>query len=326
MSTLPTNRLFGRRWEILIVTNPQGGSQTVLRIASDGFKTEGLRALFEVSQVGYPAWWYGDVTFYNLNSETAQVIIKEGYEVIVSAGYDKGAYGQLFKGKVFQPLWERENVTDFKVTLRCMVGRDLTSQNFVNFTNKRLATQREIVANMAKAAYNPIPLGVVTDNLPKAKLPRAYVAFGDPRDTLNNVARGNNSQWFISDRGLELGNMTEVPSDVALVYTPSTGLVGTPQQTEEGVNFRVLLDPRLKVKYPPMQVKIDQTQTRQIKRAVGDNVFTVLDRDGMYLVGGLKHYGDTRGNDWYSEVVGITSSQGKVAAMMIAAGKQDPNQ
>lgn len=329
MSSTPQtaqNPLFGRRWDIQILTNPDAGNQqTVLRIANDTFDQESPRCIFDVQQIGYQAFWYGDLTIYNLNAEAEQVVLRESQQVVVSAGYQKGNFGQIFKGWVFQPLWERENVVDYKITLHCLLGRPELTNNFVSFTHERFATQFDLIAKIAASARSPINIAALAQSMQQKQLPRGKVIFGNPGKYFNEAARDNNLQWFVGPKGLTLANMLEVSGTPQITYTPTTGLIGTPQQTQDGVSFKVLLDPRLQIMYPPMQVKIDQSAIRQIKRNIGDNVLTVLDRDGIYLIGGVRHIGDTRGQEWYTEVVGYTSTQGKLAAMMVGSGNEDPS-
>jgi hypothetical protein len=61
-------------------------------------------------------------------------------------------------------------------------------------------------------------------------------------------------------------------------------------------------------------VKLDQTLIRQekIRRGI---LQTRLDEDGLYRVAGVMHIGDTRGNEWYTEVVAV-GFMGKLAATL----------
>ena len=81
---------------------------------------------------------------------------------------------------------------------------------------------------------------------------------------------------------------------------------------QEGVSFRVLLDSRLLVKIPSICVGIDNTVIKQMMNGSGNNLNLppVLSQNGVYGVAGVRHIGDTRGNDWYTDVVGVTSKSG----------------
>jgi len=96
----------------------------------------------------------------------------------------------------------------------------------------------------------------------------------------------------------------------ALVLSPgSGGLVDTPQQTQDGITFTCLLNPAIKVFSPePMLVKIDNKIIRQMAIQYNSVGFSRLDEDGIYRVIGVTHIGATRGNDWYTVVVGVNQS------------------
>lgn len=312
------NPQFGRKWEITIQT--LDGNE--ITASASAFEPEALKATFDIAQYGFQAFWHADIVIYNLDGPTTQYILKAGDTVTVKAGYQTGVYGQIFKGKLFQPLWERENVNDFKLTLHCILGRDLITNNFVNFSQSAFASQTEVVRRIAAEAFNmPIPVAYLAPNLKTSQDPRGSTYFGSPGKHLDQIAEDNNMQWWIDSNGLNMGSMAQSDGAPALVYTPSTGIVGTPQQTQDGVAFRVLLDSRLQIKFPPMEAKIDNSSIRLAKAQIGQ-LISILDQDGLYIVGGVRHIGDTRGIEWYTEVIGYTSVGGKLS-MLAGAGQQD---
>jgi hypothetical protein len=120
-----------------------------------------------------------------------------------------------------------------------------------------------------------------------------------------DIARRNNGIVW-RDKGklnlLRQEDMFKV-SENAMVVSQTTGLIGTPQQTEYGVNFTSLLNPlyNLNDGKTLQQVKIDQSQIRQQKILYGQ-LWSRLDQDGMYKVIGYRHSGDSRGNTWQTDV------------------------
>lgn len=315
----PTPR-FGRQWEVQVRVPGEWITLSTSDV-KNGF--EPLRVTFDTMQVAFGALWYGDITVYNLDGETQQTLLREGMEVIVNAGYVNGPYGEIFRGRVFQPMWDRENVVDFRTTLRCLVGYDVLT-GFISANRSAFASQDDLVRQMAKAAITP-PVWQsngkreptqwsldVDESLQHKKLERGVVMFGDVRKYVDQIARDNYMQWWydLSDQ-LHIRDITKNPDPNILVYTPQTGIVGTPQQTEDGVNFRVLLDPRLEVRYPAKQAKLDNTSIEQLKRRIGE-LPSILDKTNTYIVAGVRHIGDSRGNEWYSEVTGVTGTFGKL--------------
>jgi hypothetical protein len=161
----------------------------------------------------------------------------------------------------------------------------------------------------------------VSSALAGKKMPRGGVLFGNPDKYLTKIANNNNMQWWFGLNGLNLGKSDEdVPTQsVDFVYTPNTGIIGVPQQTQYGVDFRVLLDPRIRIQRPLPVVKIDNSTIRQQKLQIGEYL-NILDQDGEYIVIAARHFGDTRGNEWYTDITGLTSTGGKLAMLQTALG------
>jgi hypothetical protein len=96
-------------------------------------------------------------------------------------------------------------------------------------------------------------------------------------------------------------------------------VIGVPRQTPFGVIFTVLLDPRLVVKVPPLLVHLDRTVISQSKVQYG-SIQTPLDPTLTFVAAQVHHYGDSRGNDWSTEVTGYsrTYAQGLLTGMFMA--------
>jgi hypothetical protein len=302
--------LYGRKYEIKV--DLQDGS--TVTVASDKYE-HSLKVTFDVFQVGYQnAFWYADISIWNLDADKNSQLITQGDTVTVSAGYLNGNYGQIFKAKVFQPMFSRPNVVDFITTLHCIIGPDAITNNFVNIALSAYSTQYDYILKMAQSCYTPIPVKDLSDDLKNVTLPRGRVLSGNPGEILSKVAEGNGMQWFISEDGLNMGKPDDKIDGSVITYTPTTGLRGTPMQTQDGVVFTVDLDSRIRVQRPTLQVALDQVVIQQAKAMIGQ-LQTILDKNGTYLVGAVRHYGDTWGNDWCTEITGFNSVSGKMAAM-----------
>ena len=332
MSTLPasTTPWFGRAWTLTVTT--QQGQQLV--ISSNTFEPESLRITFEVSQVALQTFWFADISIYNLDTWTEQfllgvnqttsssgtnTVISQGDLVELVAGYqvDFGVSGPIWLGKVLQPMWERQDGTDFKLTLHCIIGLFEDSMNVLALPIGPLATQAQIVQQMAQQAHLDIE-SLDTQTLGQRRLPRSRAIFGTPGDYFQQIALGNKLHYWIGLHGINLVG-ANAPTTPSLIYGPlippgapvsstlptnyTPTLVGVPQQTQEGLAFRVLLDSRLTV---GQLVGLNQSAIRQIAQYPLGPGPTMLSQDGTYYVGGVRHVGDSRGTPWFSEVTGIT--------------------
>ena len=304
---------FGRRWEIKIIGGQDAaGNADVITATSDSFEPEALRATFDVWQPGYAAWWYCDIEIYNFDATTSQKVLTEGMRVVVSAGYQQGNYGVIFEGRIFQAFVERENVFDFKTILHCVTGRIELANNLLVGVFDNNPKQADIAIQLATTAPTQLSLKYLA-GLGQIKLPRGKTIFSDPGTYFDQLARDNKQVWWQDWESLNISDFNQ-PEPEAIVYTPSSGLIGTPTQTQQGVQFRVLLDSRMRVKVNPVQVKLDQTSLVFEKQLIGQ-LPSILDQDGLYVVGGVRHFGDTRGDAWYSDVIGYTTVGGKLGLL-----------
>jgi len=302
---MSTNPQFGRKWKIMVLR--ADGSEAWVVSDSD-FEKNALRCTFSIEQIAYQTPWYSDIQIWNLAGDTQAAIFeeckKDGSSVIVEAGYQDGRYGKIFDGQIFQPLFERVGVIDYVLTLHCMDGLGVVTGNLCNMTLSRGYDYAGIISEMARKARTPVPVEFISENLDKNKLPRGKVISGDFQNYVRDIARANNAQFFMKNGKLNVNKLDDPYEGEAIVYTPESGLIGTPQQITNGVSFRVLLNPELQVKIPYMTVKIDNAIIQQIKLRQ-DQIVSPLDQNGFYKVIKVTYNGDTRGNDWYADIIGI---------------------
>ncbi|MGN5479531.1 hypothetical protein ACTMU2_29345 [Cupriavidus basilensis] len=98
--------------------------------------------------------------------------------------------------------------------------------------------------------------------------------------------------------------LAEVP-----VITSATGMIGMPEQTQNGVTIKMLLNPSVKI---GRLIQIDNASVQQYEYSLSTGQQAENDRielqaklqdDGFYYVMVAEHEGDTWGNDWYTDVI-----------------------
>lgn len=355
--------LYGRRYQIQVLLPPNQGSQQVITLADSSFEPEALRVTFEVEMWWWHFVWYATIVAYNLDFNTATAIlagagpqgggvsgfasptntpagnipVKQGMSCIISAGYDPkngGNYGVIWNGPVFQAWIGRENVTDLKLVLHCILGLDPAYRAQISTPYAALTQQSNILQDIAKAAYQQSGGGGklnLSANFANKTLSRGKTVFGRPAKYFTQAAEDNNMQWFLDDKGITLARIddSDLPVSPPIVYIPRPqpglnynppanaipGLIGTPVQTQDGVDCRVLLNPNIKIARPATQITLDMTSIQILKKTIGTSLsqLGILDQTGTYIVCGLRHIGDTRGNNWYTDITGITSVGGRLA-------------
>jgi hypothetical protein len=348
MSAAPINysKFYGRKFQ-LQVTAANG---TVFNFPANANQPDDLRITFNISKVFYENHWWADIDIYNLDqftstalvqsAGTTQPYVKQGMTATLSAGYQQGNYGVIWQGPVFQAKFTREHVTDFKITLHCLLWLDPLTRDAVNSSYAAGQSQTALIEQMVNLAFrsNPVPV-TISPNAQAVNQSRGGVVFGSVKGLLSNFADDNNMQWFADQQGVNIARIDdEVPATEtsATVFSPPNApgqpppeadgiIIGTPEQTQYGVHFRVLLDPTISIKYPAQLVNINNSQIIMQKRAQNEYL-NILDQNGTYIVFGVRYYGDTRGTPWYTEIDGLTSNGGKwAAAGLMAAAKANFN-
>ena len=331
--------MMGRKWSLTIQPPPNvGGTEYVFNGLSN--IPEPMRIVFEVNIVGFldnaTGIWTARIDLYNLKKDDAVAILAYGQGALVTlaAGYQEQSspFGIIFEGEIYEVIYERPDVYDSKVSLVCFTGLGEILQNYCVLKGDPQMTQAALIAKMASGAKTPIKLDpnlsstmssiVPKGNIPglNTQMPRARAIFGDPMKTISRMVTASSLLSWYSPWGLGITPLSQDPNNqVTITYTSTTGILGVPQQTQNGVNFVVALDPRLRVSTnPPMLVNIANSIIRRLQQAPnGYRAILTTDAgiysEGTYQVNGLQFRGDSRGNQWETEIVGLTTIGGKVA-------------
>ena len=186
-----------------------------------------------------------DIRVYNLAEETALKIRKEFKQVVLEAGY-QGNYGVIFQGNIKQVILGRESATDTFIDIVAGDGENAYNFSVINSTIAKGATSTDQVqAASTSLATKGVSQGYINNPNTQA-LPRGKVMFGNARDYLRSIAQATGQNWSIQNGKLNyIPRKSYLPGE-ALKLTSKTGMIGTPQQTNEGVNIKCLLNPRIK--------------------------------------------------------------------------------
>lgn len=351
MATASTTPFFGRAYSLVITPSQGPSAGTPIVVSSDQFEPEALRFTFDMTQTAFKraAYWQAEITIYNCDGPITagpsagvnlfEATIQEGDRVTVCAGYQADYPAPstppvIWEGLIYYSIKDRLDVVDQRLTLHCLVNRVMTSQNFINETLPALSTQVSQAQFIAQESVTPIGMNSsqvasVLDSK-KTQLPRAKTYFGSPQVYLDHLANQANAvTWFDSEEW-SLAKLESDPlGDVLTTYAPclpgqppqyadgvTYSLIGTPQQTQYGVTFRTLLDPRVQVAAPIMQVRVPKQYVRQTSfdyPITKGGMILPLPPTDAYGVIQVRFVGDTRGNDWCSEITGISQIKSVLA-------------
>lgn len=340
MPSASTTPFFGRAYTLTVYPHAGPSAGQAIVVSSDAFEPSALRFTFDVQTYAFKSLWFAEICIYNCDGPITtgpsagvnvyQALIQEGDLITLAAGYQADGEPQvIWAGQVFYPVKDRLDVVDQRLTLHCILNRAWTTQNFVNATMPALSTRFSQAQLIAQNSITPITFNssqVQSVLNSSTQLPRAKSYFGNPHNYLHGLADQAGALSWFGHEGWNASFFQEPLGAVAASYAPvvpgvgpnrSNGitytLVGTPQQTQYGVDFRVLMDPIMRIKAPIIQVGLQAQYVRQAPITYGQlPPVPLLDQ---YAVVGVRYTGDTRGNAWYADITGVAQIQSVIALM-----------
>jgi hypothetical protein len=304
MAAIP-NTQFGRKVSLLLVEGEQA------------LDLSRLRFRFSTAQEDEESPNNCSIRVFNLNEDTVRKVQKEYTRVVLQAGYENGAFGVIFDGTIKQFRIGREGDA-INSYLDILAADSDLAYNFAT-VNKTLAagssaSERIAVILAAKSKYGIKP-GTLVIPSTGGVLPRGKVLFGMAKTMMRSEVQNIGATW-----SLQNGQVNVVPLDgylpgEAVVLSALTGLIGRVEQTQDGVRARCLLNPKIVV---GGLVKIDNKSVNQTVQQNPDaapvaynqwtgiqNLATVT-ADGLYRVYVAEHTGDTKGQEFYTDLVCLT--------------------
>lgn len=280
-------------------------AQVVIGKAGSGLLVENLRVHFEVSKTVESAPNVAVIKIFNLSPINEAKIKNEFDEVLLNAGYE-GALRLVFRGNI-KHVYRYRDKSDYITEIEAGDGdKDFRSAT-MNETLAAGTTNAQLV-DRAVGSFKTTggtTKGAVQIN-DRARL-RGKVISGNTRDVLHDVARESGANWSIQDGQLVIVKANGVLPDEAIVITADTGMLGAPEINDKGIAVKCLLNPQLRVngaiKLDNNGIKAKRQKAQALGKKQEDQKEPVrLDPDGIYKVLKITHKGDTRGQDWVSEV------------------------
>jgi len=246
-----------------------------------------------------------EIKVYNLSDDTVNQVRKEFSAVMLQAGYVDN-YGVIFNGSIRQIKTGRENGTDTYLHIFASDGDEHYNFAIVNTTLAAGASQDDQI----NAAAGTTPKGYIAPT-GSEKLPRGKVMYGMSRDYLRQSAESTDSSWSMQDGKLQMVPLKGLLPSQAVVLNSKSGLIDTPTQENGGINIRCLLNPMLKIggkviiNQEDVAAATIKTVNKKDKKETVDKPAS-FSADGQYKLIQVEYQGDTRGNDWYCDLVALS--------------------
>lgn len=285
-----TDRLFNRDLVINI-----GGLRIASRLLDEtrqrlGLKEEEvssiLKVKFKVTRTLKKEPNKAEISIYNLKKDNRIALQERLQPTILEAGYIDNI-SQIFSGDL-EFGENKQDGRDWITTLQAGDGSKQYKAARINTSLKGPAAIGDVLQTAADA------LGINPGNLSEAisggslrgalrEFTNGIVLSGKAETNLDKVAKSMGLKWSIQDGQLLFLGPEQFVGDEALVLSPGTGLVGSPEPGDNGiVKARSLLQPNL---LPGNRVKIEAAQV-----------------DGFFRVEKTVYTGDTFGPDWYADL------------------------
>jgi hypothetical protein len=231
------------------------------------------------------------IEIYNLNADNRNQIANKIFnQVKLFAGYDDPRL--IFAGQITQAYTIRDDL-DFITHIESGDGQADYSRGRV-YTTLKAGVKDSDVVNICVKAMGSSKQGVI--DLPRDKaLPRCKVLSGDIKEYLKHVAKNNDANWHILD-----GNLNILPKNKVLnnsegfILSEQTGLIGSPEKTDDGLKITCLLNPVLNI-----------GGLIRVKSILSEY-------DGDYKITQLTHNGDFLNDTWQTELIAINGKFHKV--------------
>jgi hypothetical protein len=293
-----------------------------------------LRIRFDTHQDTTSTPWMVNLYVYNLKKETIQSIRKEYSKVTVEAGYEDSS-GIIFSGEILQVRTLRENITD--VATHIIARSSEKARNFA-VVNKSLAaghTHNDRVQIALDAMKEHGVTAGQIDTLSTRKFSRGFSVSDMARDLLRETCFATGAQWFIQGEKLHVLKNTNTLKGEAFVLNSKTGMIGLPEQTLDGVVVRSLLNHKI---IPGTKIQINEASIQRAaftttRTAEGQNELLKdggilgIAADGLYRCELVEHSGDTRGPQWYTDIICVKNDGGfslSLAAQGIGSNMDEP--
>jgi hypothetical protein len=243
------------------------------------------------------------VRIWNLKTQTAEQVRNEFDTVTLQAGYDE--VGTIFEGTIVQTKRGAANATDRYLDIMASDLDLFRNFTIVNQTLAAGANQKDVYDAIVKAGGDNVKTGSVPSDLGTGgTLPRGKVLFGMGREVMTGVAKNTDTTWFSQNGKINLVKTRGYLPGEIVVLNQNTGMIGVPETTNDGVEVKCLINPKIQV---GCRVKIDNAQiaNAKVNRDVADprvsSMFPAsLSGDGTYRVLVVEHVGDNRGTTYES--------------------------
>jgi hypothetical protein len=291
-----------------LVVGPSGGK---------GREISSLRMSFSIQKGATATPNNCSLSVYNASKGTQAILGVIGNIVVLKAGYteDIGAV-TIFTGTISRSLTTREGpewVTRIELRDGLLEYRDTK----VSVSYDSGATALQVLRDLSGRFNLPVrqfPVGIVD-----RQYTSGFAFCGRLRDAMDKVCDYADLEWSIQNRQVQVIQKGGIYRQQAIVLSPDTGLIGSPEQESKTMTERAAAKDGITASQPGVRrttQRDEDGEVQQVLQVLGYKARTLLQPtlepggyvqiksegiDGEFFrIEELVHNGDTHGQEWQS--------------------------
>ena len=256
----------------------------------------------EKSLVGYPN--LANIKVVNLKDSNRNLLEEKGLSLELYAGYEDTAVTLTFSGDLINVVHLKQG-PDWYSEIFARDGGNVLDDSVINKAFPAGMTMKNIADELFKE-MGDVKKGLLdglTDCITgKRSLLRAWQASGNIRAIWDELANNCGFEWSINDGVFETTPKNLPVDDVPpVVINQLSGMIGSPERTDIGVNVKNHMLPELKL---GRTFKVESVSEKINAGNLFFKDIPPIRNQGVYRIDKLIHAGDTRGNKWETDISG----------------------
>lgn len=262
--------------------------------------TSGFRIVFNIDKTNESDSNKSKISIYNISQESRNFFEQKDLIVFLKAGYE-GNISTIFFGDVLERSSDRSG-PDIVTTIECGDQEQILKKANINLSLDKGATNIQAIRAAATAMQLVIPPNQLA-TIPARKFSGGATYVGLAKELLDQEINTLGFTWSIQDGEIQVVGPNSDNGQTAVLVTQDTGLIGFPTKTEDGLKFRTLLNPEIRIGRA-CEVRSKQFQGVFGAKA-GAAASNALSKNGGIVVAKkVIHSGDTYGGDFSTMVEG----------------------
>ena len=251
----------------------------------EGARVTNLRIVFDIKKTKTSTGNDCKIKIYNMNS-TNRDLLKNEDDMIVSleVGYG-GNFDEIYYGNIQYAIPFERVGPDIVTTIEAKTGHRNTVETQFDKSYDGGVKHKNIVKDitdkmkeLGDIAYKEVA------SLKDTVVQNGFSLSGTVEHVMDKIMAQQELEWSIQDRKLQILEPDQTTGEDAILFTPLTGLIGSPKPREKGVEFKALIQATEMA--PGRAIKLESQSV-----------------NGIFKIKELGFKGDTHGKSWFAKVV-----------------------